>query len=224
VKSTTVAKKLAKWGGSYVNEHFVFTSGKHGDVYANFDVAFPHIVFMWRACQQMVKPFRGEFDVIVAPATGGVALAYVAALTELVIYRRKVKVIWADKGEGKTFFFERQGFAQVVKGKRVLVLDDVMTNPNSDGSVYKLCRLVEEHGGEVVGVSIVCNRCDGTAAQLDVPRLEQLYRIYPKLGAMSPEDCSLCADNVPIVTDIGHGADFQEKNPDYAGGYKQLLS
>jgi hypothetical protein len=41
---------------------------------------------------------------------------------------------------------------------------------------------------------------------------------------MSPEDCSLCADNVPIVTDIGHGADFQEKNPDYAGGYKQLLS
>ena len=38
-----------------------------------------------------------------------------------------------------------------------------------------------------------------------------------------PGNCRWCAMERPIVTDIGHGGDFQHHHPNYPGGYVELL-
>jgi hypothetical protein len=40
--------------------------------------------------------------------------------------------------------------------------------------------------------------------------------------AEAKENCQLFKDGVPIVTSLGHGAAFQEENPDYHGGFVQI--
>jgi hypothetical protein len=42
-------------------------------------------------------------------------------------------------------------------------------------------------------------------------------------AAVDPDECALCQKEVPIVEDIGHGADYKAEHPDYAGGYVKLL-
>ena len=54
-----------------------------------------------------------------------------------------VAITWADKADGE-FIFERAGFAQKLVGKRVLVVEDLLT---TGGSVDKVCRAVEAAGG-----------------------------------------------------------------------------
>lgn len=225
-----VVKQLERWGGVVTDGHFVYTSDKHGPAYINFDVGFTHPKFLWQVCRALIKPYKGKFDVIVAPATGGVALAAITWVYAWMFWAKKVKFVWADKGDDKQFVFERAGFAKAVKGKRVLIVDDIMTNANPQGSVYKLCRLVEASGSNVVGVSIVVNRCGGTAEDLEVPRLMQLDTVDSSLFyAVTAEDCALdvkglCQRAVPIVDDVGHGAEYKSGHPDYKGGYVSLLS
>lgn len=217
-------EELRKLRGVITGRHFVYKSEKHGTGYVNFDPAFPHVLLVWDTCNRLVEPFLDEeFDVVVAPAVGGVVLGHFVALAAC--FRGKnVTAVWADKQDDGSFAFERQGFAEQLKGKRVLVIDDVMTNANELGSVYKLCRLVEAAGGTVVGVSLVCNRCNGTAEQLRVSRLEWLSEV--DFDAFSEAVCQAtgpCAFSEPIITDIGHGAKYQKDHPDYPGGYVSAL-
>jgi len=40
----------------------------------------------------------------------------------------------------------------------------------------------------------------------DPPRFESLVNVH--LDQWPAESCELCANNIPVNTDIGHGADF----------------
>ncbi len=215
--------ELEQRGAVLTDQHFVYKSGKHGSGYVNFDPAFPDVGLILEAAKQMVEPFLGEFDVVVGPATGGVALSYACGMAASFLGEVNVQAVWADK-DGDGFAFERDGFIQAIRGKRVLVVDDVMTNANLTGSVFKVCQLVKDTGGTVIGVSLVCNRCSGTAEDLWVPRLEQLGSV--NFTAVDSAECAatgLCYQHVPIVEDIGHGAAFKQNQPFYPGGFVKLL-
>lgn len=219
IVAAMVEQDLRRLDGIMSGRHFVYKSWKHGDAYVNYDPAFPHLQLVRSHCVQLVTPFLGEFDTIVAPATGGIVLGTLCG--EIANEQgHDVLVTWADK-HGDDFVLERDGAIQAVQGKRVLVVDDTMTNANERGSVYKLCRLIEAHGGTVVGVSLICNRCNGTAEQLQVPLLKALMSF--DFVSYEADQCPHCLQNLPIVEDIGHGAEFKQENPDYAGGYTKLL-
>lgn len=216
-----ILEELAGRGAILTDKHFVYKSGKHGSGYINFDPAFPDVQLVWDVCQAMVEPFLGDYDTVVAPATGGIVLAEFCGLAT-VHQGYSVKATWADKDDSGSFVFERDGAIKAIWGKRVLVVDDVMTNANEDGSVFKVCRLVEQHGGTVIGVSLVCNRCGGSAQDLRVPELRQLSNT--SFEAIPAEKCPLCKQAVPIVEDIGHGAAYKHEHPAYPGGYERVLS
>lgn len=213
-----IFEELERVGSVYTEKHFVYSSGKHGSGYINMDPLFVQTELGRKIGQALAKPYADQFDTVAGPATGGIILAQwtaAAASTADV----PIATVWADKiGDGK-FDFERSGFVEQIKGKRVLVVEDLLT---TGGSVEKVCRLVESYGGQLVGVSVVCNRGGVTAADLGVPQLEALANI--SFEAQDPERCELCAQNIPIIEDIGHGDDYKDAHPEYAGGYQKLLS
>jgi orotate phosphoribosyltransferase len=157
-------------------------------------------------------------DTIAAPAVGGIVLSVLAAAEFHRFGSYEVTAVWADKN-GNDFVFERAGFVDHIRGKRVLVVEDLLT---TGGSVAKVCRQVEANGGEVVGVSVVVNRGGVTAEDLDVSRLESLANA--SFEAVDAEQCQLCEQAAPIVEDIGHGAEYKQEHPDYEGGYVKLLT
>ncbi len=206
-----ILEELEKIGAVFTDKHFVYTSGKHGSGYINMDMMFPHTSLVSTICNELAAPFASEFDTVVAPATGGIVLAVLTAR------ETGAKGVWADKDGDGGFEFERAGFVEQVRGKRVLVVEDLLT---TGGSVEKVCREVEKAGGVVVGVSVVCNRGGVTAADLQVVRLEQLAQV--QFQAYEPSECPGCEAHVPIVEDMGHGDDYKKHHPDYSGGYLTL--
>ena len=124
-----VLGELEKIGAVFTDKHFVYTSGKLGSGYTNMDMMFPHTALVAELCKELAAPFAGEFDTVVAPATGGIVLAVLTAR------ETGTKGVWADKGGESGFIFERAGFVQQIAGKRVLVVEDLLT---TGGSVEKV--------------------------------------------------------------------------------------
>jgi orotate phosphoribosyltransferase len=215
-----VLQELENAGAVLLDKHFVYKSGKHGSGYINMDPLFPRMSLMIQIARQLRGPFLTgpRVEVVTGPPTGGLLLAAVVAATWPISTFGNVELICPDKRDGG-FAFERATFADRLKGKRVLAVEDLLT---TGGSVAKVCQEVEEHGGEVIGVSAVCNRGGVTAADLKVPRFATLENVT--FDAIDPDDCPLCKAGVPIVDDIGHGDSYKLAHPDYPGGYESLLS
>jgi orotate phosphoribosyltransferase len=74
------------------------------------------------------------------------------------------------------------------------------------GSARATVKVVRECGGIVVGVSALCNRGGVTAETLSVPWLESLVNI--KMETWAEHDCPMCAEKVPVRTDVGKGKEF----------------
>ena len=212
-----VMAELAQAGAIYTDRHFIYTSGKHGSAYINSDPMFPHVQTVADLCDLLIEPFDKEVDTVAAPATGGIVLGVLSALA-FAKKSQSVASVWADKS-GSQFVFERAGFVEQIKGKRVLVVEDLL---NTGGSVEKVCRLVEAHGGTLVGASVVCNRGSSTAESLQVPRLETLANVT--MDVYEADACPLCKAKQPIVDDLAHGDKYKANHPGYPGGYVSLIS
>lgn len=101
-------------------------------------------------------------------------------------------------------FVLKRGYDKVVHGKKVLVVEDVLT---TGGSARKVVEAVRASGGEVVGVGVLCNRGGVTPAALaDPPKLFALVNLT--LDTYNEADCPLCRDGVPVNTEVGKGRDF----------------
>jgi orotate phosphoribosyltransferase len=217
-----VKSELDQAGAVLLDHHFVYKSGKHGSGYINMDPLFPNVALMDMLGRDLAWPFRDQnIDAFAGPATGGILLAYAAATAYnfwCSASGQRAAAIWADK-DGADFAFERAGFLDHVRGKRVLLVEDLLT---TGGSVAKVGHEVERHGGNVVGVSVICNRGGVTEDQVGGYPLTSLLDV--DFVAVDPDRCELCAQAVPIVTDVGHGDDYQKQRPNYPGGYEKLLS
>lgn len=209
---------LEQAGCIYDDGHFVLTSGKHSAGYINFDPILPDVYLVDKITRQLVQPFLADgFNTIAAPATGGIVLATLAALyVTKAPTLQNANLVWADK-DGDDFVFKRSGFAARLKNRRVLVVDDIISNGTSVG---KVCRAAEALGATIVGVGALCTTGNVNRHTLHVPRFACLGgRDFPSVVASK---CTLCRAGEPIVEDIGHGAKYKAEHPDYAGGYIAL--
>ena len=133
---------LAKAGAVLANDHFVYTSGKHGSAYVNKDAIYPDIDATYKLCEATAYEFLDQrVQVVVGPVVGGVILQWATAFhlrefAENVHSRGEVIGVYAEKvGEpfrysdgtiAQHFTFYR-GYGERLKGKRVLVVDDILT-------------------------------------------------------------------------------------------------
>lgn len=200
-----VLRLLGQVGSVITGSHIVYTSGRHGSAYVNKDAIYPHTRETQELCRALAMKFRGDdVEVVIAPAIGGVILTQWTAHLLAEMIRREVLAVYAEKAEGGDSFVIKRGYDKLVAGKRVLVVEDVLT---TGGSVKKVIEAVRAAGGNVVGLGVLCNRGGITPQDVaDVPVLHALTNV--KLDSWSEAECPLCAQGVPISTDVGKGREF----------------
>ena len=187
--------------------HVVYTSGKHGSVYINKDALYPHTKEAAKVGKLFAEKYQDSgVEVVVAPALGGIILSQWTAYYLSELTGREVLGVYTEKDADKNQVFTR-GYGSLVKGKKVLVIEDLTT---TGGSVKKVVDTVRAAGGEVIGVCTMVNRDPEhvTSETIGAP-LDQLG-IF-KAEAWDEAECELCKKGVPVNTEIGHGKKFISK-------------
>lgn len=204
-----VIEILKKVGAVLTDDHFVYTSGRHGSIYLNKDALYPHTEATSEVGKLLAQKVSDlEIEVVVAPALGGIILSQWTAFHLTKLKKREVLGVYTEKTPDKQQIFTR-GYDAIVKHKNVFVLEDLTTTGQS---VKKVIASVKRAGGKVITVGVMVNRNpqEVTALTLGAPffALDSL-----QITTFSDLDCPLCRHGVPINQKIGHGKKFvQAKN------------
>jgi orotate phosphoribosyltransferase len=201
------------------DSHFVYSSGRHSSVYINKDALYMHTKVISSLCQIMARPYNADqIDIVVGPVLGGIVLSqWVTHHLNATRSSGETLAVYAEKeGEGadRKFFFYRE-YDKHIPGKNVLVVEDVLT---TGGSARQVIELVRMHGGNVVGLSALCNR--GGVQPENVGGIPIHTLITITLETFSEAECPFCKRQIPINTDLGKGRIFLAKRELYSDELK----
>ena len=128
--------------GALMEGHFVLTSGRHSRSYFQCAKVLQYPQYL-NLFSKIISDHFKTFDVntVISPAVGGIVIG---------------TRVGGDLDK-RTIFAERGGFS-ISPGEKVLVVEDVIT---TGGSVKEVMQVVEELGGQVVGVGIIVDRSNG---------------------------------------------------------------
>jgi len=203
----TVIKILKKVGAIITNSHIVLVSGRHTHSYINPDKILPHPVVCSELGEMFVKKLKGvSIDVVIGPAYGGIIFSQWVAFHLSKLRRKKIMGIFTEKTPERHQIFER-GFDTLVKGKRVLIVEDITA---TGSSVQKVMKAVLNAGGTVQAVCVLVNRDPGlvNSTTIGVP----FYALSEfKIESYEAQNCPLCKKKVPINPHIGHGKQYLEQ-------------
>jgi orotate phosphoribosyltransferase len=203
ITSATGLSELEAIGALLQNTHVVYTSGKHGSAYINKDALYPHTALISQLCREIAQKFIDkDVEVVLAPVVGGVILSQWVAhhLTE--ISGKEVLAVYAEKKDGGGFVLKR-GYDQLVKDRRVLLVEDVL---NTGGSIAQVIEaaLPLLDTGKIVGLGALANRGGVTSAQ--VHGVSPIFALWElNLEAWDASKCPLCQQGIPINTRVGKG-------------------
>ena len=200
-----ILKELAQISAVIKDTHVVYTSGKHGSAYVNKDAIYPHTQLTSELCKTIADHFADAgVEVVIAPVLGGIILSQWVSFHLSQKTGRNILGVYAEKSETPGEFIIKRGYDHLLKGKKVLVVEDILT---TGGSVKKVISAVRALSGDVVGVGALCNRGGVTAQDLgDVPALFSLLNI--SMEAWDEAGCPLCAKDIPINLEVGKGREY----------------
>jgi len=151
----TVLEILKQNNAVITDDHFVYTSDRHGSVYINKDVIYPHTAVTSQIGKIFAETFNNlDIDAVIAPAIGGIILSQWTAYHLSKLKGKEILGIYTEKNLEKNQIFTR-GYDKLVHGKNILVVEDITT---TGGSVKKVIRSIEEHGGNILAIGIMVNR------------------------------------------------------------------
>ena len=183
-----------------LNGHFDFGNGYHGRVYLNPHRLFRYPSTIWRFTQDLLDvlpaSIKEQVEVVAGPATGGALLAHtMAGLLDSQQPLSRPRTLFApfvvDAACGQTMsrFYQQQ-----VKGRRVLLVDDV----RNTGQTFARCaELVRGGGGTVIATAEIYDRMEAVV-ELDVPNVPLAEYKAPENYAAG--SCPLCQSGVPITS------------------------
>ncbi len=207
----TILKKI---GAVLTDDHFVYTSGKHGSVYINKDALYPHTAETSIIGKMFAEKFKeADIDVVAAPAVGGTILSQWTAYHLSQLKGKEILSAYTEKDKGTTASASesaqtfRRGYDKVVAGKNVLVIEDLTT---TGGSVKKVVDAVRAIGGNVVAVCVMVNRDPKNVNSETVGAPFSALGVL-QASAVDEKDCELCKKGVPINTTVGHGKKYLEE-------------
>jgi len=166
--------------GALLEGHFRLSSGRHSAHYLQCARVLMNAERAGRLAraiaQKMPRDLRGEIDVVVSPAMGGLIIGHEMGRA------LEKDALFLERPEG-TFEF-RRGFA-LDEGARVLLVEDVVTTGLSSREAIKA---VEAAGGRVIAMASVVDRSGG-AHGFDVPFFPLVEIAFPTYaeGEVPPE-------------------------------------
>lgn len=207
MNETEIMQLFTNAGAIVTGSHFVYNSGRHSSVYVNKDALYLHTNITRRLCEQMASSYDADtVDVVVGPVMGGIILSqWVAAALNARRTSGETLAVYAEKEDttsGSQFSF-RRGYDTYIAGKRILVVEDVLT---TGGSARKVVELVRQHSGDVVGLSALCNR--GNVQPHDVGNVPLQTLVTLPLDTYTEEECPFCKQRIPVNTELGKGKAF----------------
>jgi len=170
--------------GVLLEGHFLLTSGRHSDRYLQCANIFRSAKYSEPLCKALAGHFKGDgVDLVIGPAMGAVQMAYEVSR------QLGCENFFAEREDGKMTL--RRGF-EIKPGRRVLVVEDVVT---TGGSVREVLDIVRAAGGVIAGVGSIVDRTGG-AIDFGVP-----FRpvISMQVDSWEAGECPLCKKGVAAV-------------------------
>ena len=182
------AMEILKEAGVLLEGHFRLTSGKHSNKYLQCAKIFRNTKYSEELCAALAEEFKDKgVEVVIGPALGAVQMTYEVSRW------LKCENFFAERDDGKMTL--RRGFV-FRPGQKVLVVEDVVT---TGGSVREVMEIVQEQGGDIVGVGAIVDR---TAGKVDfgVPFKSV---IAVEVDSWEPDECPLCKAGAPAPVKPG---------------------
>ena len=166
--------------------HFLLTSGLHSEYYfEKFRILeSPELTTLF--CRELVKKLGTDYDWVIGPTTGGVIIAFEVA--------RQTGRLAGFSEKGKDGRVIGRGFA--IEGKRVLVVDDVLTTGKS---IRETKAAVLAKSGIIAGVGVLIDR------SVDPPDFNYQAVYQTSVENYPPDRCPLCKKGVPLTRRGGKG-------------------
>ena len=178
--------------------HFDYHNGFHGRVYLNPHQLFRYPSTIWRLAQDLLDVLPPQLleqtDIVAGPATGGALLAHtIAGLLDgrRALTHPSCSFAPFTPGEGK--FTLRSFYARLIRGKRVLLADDV----RNTGKTFQRCAdLVTEAGGTVLATVEIYDRLEAIV-DMGVPNYALVEYRAPQNFPVA--ECPMCAAGEPVT-------------------------
>ena len=167
--------------------HFKLTSGKHSEWYfekirlIEKPAALEKIVDLLAA---KIAREAGDFDYVVSPAYGAIAIGFLAAL------KLGKKFAFTQRAEEKMTF--RSGFSGI-DGARAVIIEDILT---TGGSIQEVVACLKERNVAIAGIYVLVDRTAG-AVPVEGKPVSSLLAF--KVAAFEPDVCPFCALGIPLV-------------------------
>jgi orotate phosphoribosyltransferase len=185
------------------NDHFVSVNGWHSAGWIDKDAINPDPRQISALCAMLAKaiaPLGAE--ILCGPAEGGLIVslwtAYHAGLPSVFVEHET-----AHGSELRGRFIFRRGYDRRVKGKRVVVVDDVV---NTGHSLRQTIKAVQEAGGIVAGIGAYIDRGNITAE--DLGGFPYVYLLQWKIPSWPEEKTPPEILARPVNTRLAHGAEY----------------
>jgi len=178
--------------GALLNGHFVLSSGRHSARYLQSALVLMSMDNATDLAAALIEKVNADdFDMVVAPAIGGLVIG------QEVARQLKKPFIFTERKEGEMQM--RRGFT-IPQGTKLLVVEDVIT---TGGSVCECMAVVREHGGVPVKVLAVVDRAPQAEGRFDVPHATA---ISLDVETFAVDDCPMCAEGMPAVKPGSRGS------------------
>ena len=163
--------------------HFELTSGLHSDKYFQCAKVLQYPWHDEELCQSLCEKLKDHtFDLVVAPAVGGVVIGYEMARL------LKVRAIFTERVNGVMTL--RRGF-RIKPGEKALVMEDVTT---TGGSVKEVIEVVRSFDATAQAVGALVDRSGGQV-DFGIP-YQSLMQV--RVNTFNPSECPLCATSAAI--------------------------
>lgn len=201
---TDIVKLFKSINAIITDSHFVYTSGKHGNVYIRKDMLYPHTDKTSQVCKLFAEKFKDkDIDVVVGPSIGGIILSQWTAYHLSRLKKKEILGVFTEKDVNSNQIFKRD-YDKLVEGKKVLIVEDLTT---TGGSVKKVVDSVKNAGGKVIAVCVMVNRDTEKVTSKSVGAPLSYLGVF-KAESFDENKCPFCRKSIPINIVVGHGKKY----------------
>lgn len=203
IRQQAALSALSEFGVLLHDGHFDFGNGFHGTSYLNPHAIFhqPSVVLglaqdLIEMLELKIRGIMARTQIVVGAVTGGAQLAFVmAALMGGAAGKRKTSALYAPiHRDPNNELVIREHYRKLIRGRKVLLVDDVRNTGNTFVRAYEL---IEECGGHVLATAELYDRLS-VVQQLPMPNVP-LAEYLLEQHLVPAGDCTLCKLRIPIT-------------------------